>query len=32
VVGSEVMAFPWLQVLDAVIGVTDLARSRKIRR
>jgi predicted metalloprotease with PDZ domain len=32
VVGSEVMAFPWLQVLDAVIGVTDLARSRKIRK
>jgi hypothetical protein len=26
------MAFPWLQVLDAVIGVTDLARSRKIRK
>ena len=26
------MPFPWLQVLDAVIGVTDLARSRKIRR
>jgi hypothetical protein len=29
---GEVMAFPWLQVLDAVIGVTDLARSRKIRK
>src|SRR5712692_10281957 len=26
------MALPWLQILDAVIGVTDLARSRKIRR
>ena len=26
------MAFPWLQILDAVIGVTDLARSRKIRK
>jgi hypothetical protein len=26
------MAVPWLQILDAVIGVTDLARSRKIRR
>ena len=26
------MPFPWLQVLDAVIGVTDLARSRKIRK
>jgi hypothetical protein len=26
------MAFPWLQVLDAVIGFTDLARSRKIRK
>ena len=23
--------FPWLQILDALIGVTDLARSRKIR-
>ena len=32
VAGSEVMAFPWLQILDAVIGVTDLARSRKIRK
>jgi hypothetical protein len=30
--GSEVMALPWLQILDAVIGVTDLARSRKIRK
>jgi hypothetical protein len=26
------MALPWLQLLDAVIGVTDLARSRKIRK
>jgi|SRR5712671_6297197 len=26
------MPVPWLQILDAVIGVTDLARSRKIRR
>ena len=26
------MPLPWLQILDAVIGVTDLARSRKIRR
>ena len=26
------MALPWLQILDAVIGVTDLARSRKIRK
>jgi len=26
------MPFPWLQVLDAVIGFTDLARSRKIRK
>ena len=25
------MAFPWLRVLDVVIGATDLARSRKIR-
>jgi hypothetical protein len=25
------MALPWLQILDAVIGVTDLVRSRKIR-
>jgi hypothetical protein len=25
------MAVPWLRLLDAVIGVTDLARSRKIR-
>lgn len=25
------MPVPWLQILDAVIGVTDLARSRKIR-
>jgi hypothetical protein len=25
------MALPWLRILDAVIGVTDLARSRKIR-
>ncbi len=25
------MAVPWLRILDAVIGVTDLARSRKIR-
>ncbi|HEY6210792.1 MAG TPA: hypothetical protein VIW45_00845 [Vicinamibacterales bacterium] len=24
------MAFPWLRVLDAVIGVTDIARSRRI--
>ncbi len=26
------MPVPWLQILDAVIGVTDLARSRKIRK
>ncbi len=26
------MAFPWLRVLDAVIGVTDIARSRRIGR
>lgn len=26
------MALPWLQILDAVIGFTDLARSRKIRK
>jgi hypothetical protein len=26
------MAVPWLRILDAVIGVTDLARSRKIRQ
>lgn len=25
------MAVPWLRLLDAVIGVTDLARSRRIR-
>lgn len=25
------MPLPWLQILDAVIGVTDLVRSRKIR-
>jgi hypothetical protein len=25
------VALPWLRILDAVIGVTDLARSRKIR-
>ncbi len=25
------MPLPWLRILDAVIGVTDLARSRKIR-
>jgi hypothetical protein len=25
------MGVPWLRILDAVIGVTDLARSRKIR-
>lgn len=25
------MALPWLQILDAVIGVTNLARSRKVR-
>ena len=25
------MAFPWLRILDVVIGATDLARSRKIR-
>lgn len=25
------MAVPWLRILDAVIGVTDLARSRKMR-
>ena len=25
------MAVPWLRILDALIGVTDLARSRKIR-
>jgi len=26
------MSVPWLQILDAVIGLTDLARSRKIRK
>jgi hypothetical protein len=26
------MPFPWLRVLDVVIGVTDLARSRKIQK
>ncbi len=26
------MPVPWLQILDAVIGLTDLARSRKIRK
>ncbi len=26
------MPFPWLQVLDAVIGVTDIARSRRISK
>jgi hypothetical protein len=26
------MALPWLRILDAVIGVTDLARSRRIRQ
>jgi len=26
------MGLPWLQILDAVIGVTDLARSRRIRK
>ena len=26
------MPFPWLRVLDIVIGVTDLARSRKIQK
>jgi hypothetical protein len=26
------MPVPWLQILDAVIGFTDLARSRKIRK
>jgi len=25
------MALPWLRILDVVIGVTDLARSRKMR-
>jgi hypothetical protein len=25
------MALPWLQIIDAAIGVTDLVRSRKIR-
>src|SRR5439155_20368216 len=25
------MALPWLRILDALIGVTDLARSRRIR-
>jgi hypothetical protein len=25
------MALPWLQILDAVIGVTDIVRSRKIK-
>ena len=25
------MPLPWLQILDAVIGVTDIVRSRKIR-
>jgi hypothetical protein len=26
------MPLPWLQILDAVIGVTDLARSRRIKK
>src|SRR5713101_6370141 len=26
------MPMPWLQILDAVIGITDLARTRKIRK
>src|SRR5947207_9212807 len=26
------MPVPWLQILDAVIGITDLARSRKIKK
>jgi hypothetical protein len=26
------MAFPWLRVLDALIGVTDIARSRRIAK
>jgi hypothetical protein len=26
------MALPWLRILDALIGVTDLARSRKMAR
>ncbi len=26
------MAVPWLRILDVLIGVTDLARSRKIRQ
>src|SRR6267143_2432692 len=26
------MPFPWLRILDVLIGVTDLARSRKIRQ
>jgi hypothetical protein len=26
------MALPWLRILDIVIGMTDLARSRKIRQ
>ena len=26
------MPFPWLRVLDVVIGVTDIARSRKIQK
>src|SRR5262249_14113003 len=25
------MALPWLQILDAVIGVSDIGRSRKIK-
>jgi len=28
---NQAMAIPWLRLLDAAIGVTDLARSRRIR-
>jgi len=31
-VRERYMPLPWLRILDAVIGVTDLARSRKIRQ
>src|SRR6185295_3011799 len=27
--GSEVMPLPWLQIIDAVVGVTNFARSRR---
>src|SRR5437868_13804803 len=28
---QPVMAVPWLRILDTLIGVTDLARSRRMR-